>query len=137
MFVNKKTDFFVYRYLYYLVADSTSSLHVLDLRQESASASSVLSGARSRRQTSGNSLSDLSLAPALALEPTTGDLLVSDAASGNILSCSLNCSGSVLSCSSNCAVLVDNQQLLGGNTEIGILNVFALLYAYTCIIPIP
>lgn len=87
------------RFVYWTQTSSgngPTSLHQLDLRQLEATSSSMLSplsqGRRKRRslrRLRRQALTSFSLTPALTQDPSTGDLLVCDTASGDILRCSL------------------------------------------------
>ena len=93
-----------------------SSLHQLNLRNVNSTSTTQLSAAqmrrrkrsgRERRETNLNVLS--SLTSALAQDPRTGELLVCDSGSGDILRCNVTDGSCIIEVDSNTLVLPNEQ----------------------------
>ena len=70
-----------------MVEENGTSLHQMDLRNVSSN-SVVIVRSRLRRQT--NQISSLNLSPALLLDPHSGNLLLSDMDSGDVVNCTVS-----------------------------------------------
>jgi hypothetical protein len=84
------TQISVYSYLHWLVVNSVNaSLHRIDLRNVSDSVNTKLTVQSRIGLTTDLQLESLNLSSALLLDPLTGNLLLSDANSGDIVNCSV------------------------------------------------
>ena len=92
--------FILYSYLHWLVADSAeTNLHRMNLRNTSSSGRLTIQSGSGLT----TDLRSLNLSSALLLDPLTGNLLLSDADSGDIVNCSV--------VDESCAVLVSANTL--------------------------
>lgn len=102
---------FIYWTQYSPTSPSLSALYQLNLRNHAVTKliSSPALGRRKRRQVV--SLSSIELTAALVMDPFTDHLLVSDRASGGILSCNVTLAPI------QCSIMVDPSQLTGTPAE--------------------